>query len=205
MRTVAAVAVLIASAAARAETLEAVPGPDSRVVVHVYKKGLFSAFAHDHHFEVTDWRATAEVAGDDPARAAIDVVLSARSLRDRQKKLSDADRTKVDAQAAGPEVLDAEHHPTVEFRSERVELDPASTRDRARGALRGTLTLRGRSGPAAVTFEAERAAAGWRARGTAKVKQSAFGIKSFSGFGGTVGVKDELEIEISLALVPRRR
>jgi polyisoprenoid-binding protein YceI len=178
MRTVAAVAVLIASAAARAETLEAVPGPDSRVVVHVYKKGLFSAFAHDHHFEVTEWRATAEVAGDDPARAAIDVVLSARSLRDRQKKLSDADRTKVDAPAAGPEVLDA---------------------------LRGTLTLRGRSGPAVVTFEAERAGAGWRARGSAKVKQSAFGIKPFSGFGGTVGVKDELEIEISLALVPRGR
>lgn len=205
MRGLAAAALLIASAADRAETLEAAPGPDSRIVVHVYKKGLFSGFAHDHHFEVTEWRATASVPGSDAAAARVEVVLSARSLRDRQGKLSDADRKKVDGQAAGPEVLDAEHHPTVEFRSERIELEPESSPDRARGALHGTLTLRGKSGPATVSFEAERAGAGWRARGTSKVKQSAFGIEPFSGFGGTVGVKDELEIEISLALVPRGR
>jgi polyisoprenoid-binding protein YceI len=205
MRGLAAAAMLIASAAVRAETFEAAPGPDGRIVVHVYKKGLFSGFAHDHHFEVTEWRATASVPGNDAAAARVEVVLSARSLRDRQGKLSDADRKKVDGQAAGPEVLDAEHHPTIEFRSERIELEPGSSPDRARGALRGTLTLRGRSGPATVSFEAERAGTGWRARGTSKVKQSSFGIEPFSGFGGTVGVKDELEIEISLALVPRGR
>ncbi len=205
MRGLVAVALLIASATARAETLEAVPGPDGRIVVNVYKKGLFSGFAHDHHFEVTEWKATADVPDGELARAAVRVTLSATSLRDRQKQLSDADRKKVDAQAAGKEVLDAEHHPDIEFSSERVELEPGSTPDRARGALRGTLTLRGRSGPAVVSFEAERVATGWRARGTTKVKQSAFGIKPFSGFAGTVGVKDELEIELSLALVPRGR
>jgi polyisoprenoid-binding protein YceI len=204
MRGLAVVAALMASAV-RADTFEAVPGADSRIVVHVHKKGLFSAFAHDHHFEVTEWRATAEVPESGPGGAAVDVVLSAGSLRDRQGKLSDGDRKKVDAQAAGPQVLDAEHHPRVEFRSERLELEPGSTPDHVRGSLRGTLTLRGRSGPAVASFVAERGAAGWRARGSARVKQSAFGIKPFSGFGGTVGVKDELEIEISLALVPRGR
>ncbi len=34
------------------------------------------------------------------------------------------------------------------------------------------------------------------------MKQSDFGIKPFSGFGGTVRVKDEMSVEISLTLRP---
>jgi polyisoprenoid-binding protein YceI len=204
MRGLAVVAALIA-AGARAEPLVAAPGADGRIVVHVYKKGLFSGFAHDHHFEVTGWRLTADVPERGVAAASLEAVLDAGSLHDRQEKLSDQDRKKVDGQAAGPEVLDAEHHPRIEFRADRIDLEPGSGPDLVRGSLRGTLTLRGKSGPAVVAFEAERAGGGWRAKGTARVKQSAFGIRPFSGFGGTVGVKDELEIEIAVTLRPRGR
>src|SRR5512145_1891618 len=76
-----------------------------RIVVHVFKAGLFSGFAHDHHFEVTDWHARADVPEGDPGQATVEVVLSARSLRDRQESLSEGDRRKVDEQAAGPMVL----------------------------------------------------------------------------------------------------
>ncbi len=196
-------AVVTTAAAAPVERLEARPA-DGRIVVNVYKKGAFSAFAHDHHFDVKEWRAGAELSGGDPSSVSLDVVISAASLRDTQQRLSEADRKKVDAQAAGPEVLDAAHHPRIAFRSERVELTPATgAGSTARGTLHGTLTRRGRSVPTDVPFEAERARDGWHVRGTARVKQSDFGIKPFSGFAGTVGVKDELSIEIAITLRPR--
>jgi polyisoprenoid-binding protein YceI len=198
VRRIAAAAVALMATAARAETWEASASPDSRVVVHVFKRGLLSGFAHDHHFEVTDWRATASAPGPEPESAKVEVVLSAGSLRDRQDQLSEEDRRKVNSQAAGPEVLDAEHHPRIEFRSERFEIEPGGPAGHVKGALHGTLTLRGRSAPAVVDLDLERIPGGWRVRGGSRVKQSAFGIAPFSGFGGTVGVKDELEIELSL-------
>jgi len=200
-----AVAVAIAAvvSAARAGTWEARPGGGDRIVVHVFKKGAFSAFAHDHHFEVTKWHTTADVPDGEPARTSVDVVLSAGSLRDRQERLSEADRRKVDGQAAGPEVLDAQHHPEIEFRAERFEAERGGAPEHVRGTLHGTLTLRGRGVPADVPVEADRDGNAWRVRGKARVKQSAFGIKPFSGFAGTVGVKDEVEIEIVLTLRPR--
>ncbi len=199
-----AVAAAAVSASTRAGSWEAGPGGGDRIVVHVFKKGVFSAFAHDHHFEVTEWRATAEVPDGEPASASVEVVASAGSLRDRQERLSENDRRKVDAQAAGPDVLDAQHHPKIEFRSERFEADRGGGPGHVRGTLHGTLTIRGRTAPADVGVEADRGGNEWRVRGKARMKQTALGIKPFSGFGGTVGVKDELELEIALTLRPRK-
>jgi polyisoprenoid-binding protein YceI len=195
-----AVAAAVTATVARAEQWEAAPGAEDRVVVHVRKKGVFSAFAHDHHFEVTRWRATASMPDRTPASTSVVVVLFADSLRDRQEALSEGDRRKVNAQAAGPEVLDAERHPRIEFRAERLELAPGGGPGRLRAAVPGTLTLRGRSAPVTVDVEAESASGTWRVRGSARVKQSAFGIKPFRAVGGGVGVKDEVESELSLTL-----
>jgi polyisoprenoid-binding protein YceI len=130
-------------------------------------------------------------------------VLFADSLRDRQETLSAKDRRKVDAQAAGPEVLDAERHPRVEYVAERFELRPGTDVDHVRGAVHGTLTARGRTIPTDVSVDAERGGGEWRVRGSARVKQTALGIRPFSGFGGTVGVEDEVQIEFTLLLRPR--
>lgn len=197
--------VLLAAAPrpALGERLEAGPS-DGHVVVHVRKAGLFSAFAHDHRFEVTGWHATADLPDGDPREATLLVVLSAASLRDTEPGLSDADRRKVDAQAASREVLDAADHPRIEFRSERIDVGPsAAASDRTRGTLRGILTIRGRSVRVDVPFQAERAKGSWRVNGTARVNQSALGIRPFSGFGGTVKVKDELTVEFAFTLTTR--
>lgn len=174
------------------------------MVVRVGKTGLFSAFAHDHRFEVTDWRAEAEIPDGDPARASVAVVVSAASLRDREEALSETDRRKVDAQAAGPEVLDAERYPEIAYRAGAVTLDaaPVEGAKAVRAVLQGTLTLHGRSRPLDVSFEAERDGDAWRVRGRARLKQSDFGIRPFRAFGGTVGVKDVVEVELEMTLRP---
>lgn len=192
-----------AAAPAAAAGLEATPAA-GRILVHVFKKGLFAGFAHDHHFEVTRWRATADVPEGDLSRLSVEAVLDAGSLHDRQQALSDADRAKVDAQAAGPDVLDAAHHPEIAWRSEGVVLDPGAGKDgRVRGTAHGRLTMRGQARPVDVAFEAQRLGQAWDVRGTSRARQSHFGISPFSGFAGTVGVKDEVEIEIALMLRPR--
>jgi polyisoprenoid-binding protein YceI len=196
-----ALAAVVTTSTARADTWQADP-EGSRVVVHAFKKGALSLFAHDHHFEVTQWTATVDLPHDDPASTVVQVVLSASSLRDRQEGLSEADRRKVNAQAAGPDVLDSKQYPRIEFRSQRLEIDPGGSADHVRGRLHGTLTIRGRRVPTDVDIEADRGANEWRVRGKARLKQTEAGIKPFSGFGGTVAVKDELEVELVLRLRP---
>src|SRR5512138_411144 len=180
MRWVAVAVAALAAQAALAAGWEAGPA-DGRLMVNVYKKGLFSAFAHDHHFVVTQWRASADVPDGAPASTSVLVVLSAGSLRDRQEALSEGDRKKVEAQAA--KALDAEHHPKVTFRSDRLDVSPGGGADRVKGTLHGTLSARGRDVPVDLALEADRDGSGWRVHGKGKLKQTALGIEPFSGFG----------------------
>lgn len=173
--------------------------------VHVSKRGLFSGFAHDHAFEVTRWRGHAELPGGDPSRVSLELVLDATSLREREHALSAGDREKVERQAAGRDVLDAERHPEITFRATRATLEPRSGEAAPiKGVLHGMLSLRDRTGPVDVPFEAEPAGEGWRVRGKARFRQSAWGIEPFSGFGGAVGVKDEVELAFAIRLDPAR-
>lgn len=199
----AALSAFAAAPVAAGGGLEATPAT-GRILVHAFKKGLFSAFAHDHHFEVTEWRATADMPEGDPSKLSVEAMLAAGSLRDHQGALSDADRAEVDAKTAGPDVLDAAHHPKIAWRSVGVALDPGSGKDgRVRGTVHGRLTMHGRTRPVDVAFEAKRVGQAWDVRGTSRARQSDFGISAFSGFAGAVGVKDEVEIEIALMLRPR--
>lgn len=200
LRITLALVAAASAGAARGEPWQATSGGGNRVVVHVFRTGVLSAFAHDHHFEVTRWRASADVSGE--ARASVEVVLAADSLRDTQEHLSEADRRKVDAQAAGPDTLDALRYPRIEFRSEGFEADRDSSPEHLAGRLRGTLTLHGRSVPLEVSIEGRREGDEWSVRGKAHLRQSDVGIKPFSGFGGTIGVEDEIEIEVALTLRP---
>jgi polyisoprenoid-binding protein YceI len=177
----------------------------SRLLVHVTKRGLFSGLAHDHHFSATDWKATAVRGPGTSNLARVEVVVSASSLRDRQEALSEGDRAKVDLRAAGPETLDAARFPEIRFVAEGVDLDlpasapPGGTLD---GELAGTLSLHGRRRPLTVPVHATRTGDGWRITGAARFKQSEFGIEPYSGFGGTVAVHDEVVVEYDLVMGP---
>ena len=204
MQTLAILAAAALSAApAGAGRFEAASAGSS-IRIHVAKRGAFAVFAHDHDFEVTRWSATAEIPDGDPAQASIDLVLAAGSLHDRERKLSEGDRRKVDEQAAGPEILDAAHAPEITYRSESVGVEGPAGGEGApvRGTIHGSLTLRGRTRPVDAAFEAARDGDGWSVRGQARFRQSEFGIAPFSTFGGTVGVKDEVEVTFHLALRP---
>ena len=110
-----AVSLALADAAFASESRWSADPARSRLVVHVRKKGLLSGMAHDHHFVPAEWRATAIFDEARPSGARLEVVVRADSLHDGQPALSAADRTKVEAQAAGADVLDARRYPEIRF------------------------------------------------------------------------------------------
>ena len=85
-------------------------------------------------------------------------------------------------------VLDVERHRAIVFRSERVTVTAGSF------TAEGELTVTGVPHPLTVSGTIS----GGRARGSATVTQSAWGIKPFSAFFGALKVRDEVEVSFDL-------
>lgn len=173
----------------------------SELTVHVFKSGLFSGFLHDHLFVPGQWQASAKF---DPAHVEelkAELTVAVGSLKDTEQKLSPEDRSKVEAQVAGPEVLDAKRFPEIRFMAERMKVS-ARKPDELEGILYGRLSLHG------VTHSIDVPVHAWK-RGDAQLvlgkvffKQSEFGIAPLSKAGGAISVEDRVLVDFSLRLVP---
>lgn len=182
-----------------------VDGAGSRLVVHAFRAGLLRAFAHDHHFVPERWHGSASVDAARLREVRGAIVVDAASLRDTQEALSAGDRAKVDRQVAA-EVLRAARFPEIRFEVEGFEEDgkPEEPGRMVRGSLRGRMSLQGVERPLAAPVEIERAADRITVRGRAVLSRRDFGVKVPSVALGAVSVKDRVEIEFALILVPAR-
>ncbi|HLK89142.1 MAG TPA: YceI family protein [Polyangia bacterium] len=137
----------------------------------------------------------------DPARSRVDVSIDARGLDTREPKR--------DEHLRSADFFDVEHHPTVTFRSTRVEAPTG-----LRGTLRvaGDLTIRGITRPLTLEVEPLEAAIrdpwGNDRRGVnarARLNRKDWGLKwNLAIEAGGVAVADEVAIEIDAELVARR-
>jgi hypothetical protein len=158
----------------------------STIVVHVFKSGLFRAFADNHVIQAP----LKEGFLDDGAGPHVQVHVDAQRLRVVDSGLSPHDREEVQARMLGPEVLDATRFPEIRFESvaiQRVEPDG--------WLVRGELTLHGQTHVVVVTVVAQQG----RYRGSASLKQTDFGMSPISVAGGAVRVKDEVKIDLDIA------
>jgi polyisoprenoid-binding protein YceI len=159
-------------------------GHQSTVTIHVGKAGLFSGFGHTHTV-----LAPVERAEIDPEKMAATIMVSTKKMRVVDKDISEKDRAEIQADMLGPKVLDAHQFPQIVFRSSRIEsAGPHQYR------VAGTLELHG------VRKELSFHVAGGPEHftGTTRLKQTDFGIQPFSAGGGTVKVKNELELEFDI-------
>jgi len=156
------------------------------MTIRVYKSGVLSAFGHDHEI-------AAPIAGGtvDAAAHHVELRTNTASLRVRDPKTSEKDRAEIQKTMLGPDVLDSERHTEIVFRSSAAE--PAGE-----GAwqVRGELTLHGITKPVVVEVRES----GGHYTGTARLKQSDFGIQPVKVAGGTVRVKDEVRVEFDIQL-----
>ena len=157
----------------------------STLTVHVYKAGLFSAFADNHvvRAPIAGGRISAD------GTLAVELTVKAAQMTVLDPTLSADKRAEVQARMHGPEVLDSARYPDIRFNSRHVAPDGAD-----RWQVTGDLTLHGTSRP--LTFVVVRRDG--RFRGTVSIRQRDFGIRPISIAGGTVKVKDEVHIDFDI-------
>jgi len=156
----------------------------STITIHVFKSGLFSGFAHNHIVV-----APISHANIDPAHLSVEITVLTKEMKVTDHDISEKDRAEIQNTMLGPKVLDHEKYTEIHFKSARIEqTSPQHYR------VAGTLELHGvkRDITLEVTGGPE------RYHGTTKLKQSDFGIKPISLGGGSIKVKDELELEFDV-------
>ncbi len=156
------------------------------MTVLVGKAGAFSMMGHDH--EIAAPIAKGAV---DATAHSVELQVEAAALRVVDAHASDKDRSQIQQTMLGPEVLDSSRYPTIVFRSTAADAAGAGVWN-----VRGNLTLHGTTKPVAVTVRES----GGHYTGTARFKQTDFGIKPVSVAGGAVKVKDEVQIQFDIQL-----
>jgi polyisoprenoid-binding protein YceI len=172
------------------------------VLVKTGREGLAARAGHDLTIEITQWSARVTVpgeAGGGIAAATLTAELDLGSLAVREgtggaKPLSDRDRRDIQAQAR--KILGDQAKAT--FTSSRVipSGSPGSGAS-ANGAIEGTLTLHGASQPARLQVVSP---APGQYRGSTTVRQTDFGITPYSGFFGTLKLKNEIAVEFEVTI-----
>jgi polyisoprenoid-binding protein YceI len=169
---------------ADASSQKAIDTQRSVVTVRVYKAGAFSAFGHEHRI-----RASIQNGSFDEGKGSVDFVVDARALRVIDTDVSDNDRAEIQNTMLGPKVLDSLQFHEIRFRSTEVRRS-----SEGKWTVQGDLTLHGETHPVNVDVERQDD----RYRGSARLRQSEFGIKPVTVAGGTIKVKDEMRVEFEI-------
>jgi polyisoprenoid-binding protein YceI len=169
-------------------------GPDNaKLLIRTGRTGGAAKAGHDLVIEVSSWTATVN-AGAEPNDTQLTLSADSRSLHVLEghggiKPLVDKDtdsiRTTID-----DEVLKGT---AIQFRS--TDVTPG---DSGKLHVRGELEMFGKAVP--VSFELQ--TNDGRLRGSARLKQSAWGITPYSALFGALKVADELEVEFDGSLPP---
>jgi len=163
------------------------PG-DGTLTVRTGKGGAAAKAGHDLVIEVTSWSATLEL-GDERALA---LTADARSLRVRDgtggiTTLGDEEKAGIE-QTIDDEVL---RGGSIEFRSTAVQAADRTL------SVRGDLDLLGTRRPIAFDLTVD---GDGRLTGSARIRQTDWGIKPYSALFGTLKVADEVEVAVDATL-----
>ena len=166
------------------------------LLIRTARTGLGARAGHDLTLEVTRWRGSIALDTASPASSAVAVEAEVASIEVRAgtggvKPLTGADRAEIRQTMSG-KILQAGRYPTINFQSTLVGGSPEAF------WIEGDLTITGTTQPVTV----HGSLAGGRARGSATVTQSSWGIKPYSAFFGALRLRDEVEVEFDVALAP---
>ncbi|MET7329224.1 YceI family protein [Nonomuraea sp. NPDC005650] len=170
-------------------------GPDSgRIFIHTTRTGLGAKAGHDLTIEVTRWHGDATIDAASPAGSSVTVEVDAGSLEVRTgtggvKPLTDSDREEI-GRIIREKILHTDRHPTITFRSSRVDGTAESFH------IEGDLTIAGTS--RLVTVQG--LVADDRVRGSAVIVQSRWGIRPYSALFGALKLSDEVEVRLDVGL-----
>jgi polyisoprenoid-binding protein YceI len=156
----------------------------SKIRIHVGKAGLFSAVGHEHWVDAPIAAGTLQ---QSPPQISFRVE-AAKMKVEEDKTLSDEKQAEVQ-RTMQTQVLESDKYPEISFRSTSIRETGGNTWE-----AYGDLTLHGQTHP--VTAKVKKQQESYVGR--CQIKQTDFGIHPVRVAGGTVKVKDELEIEFSI-------
>ena len=157
----------------------------STLHIRVGKAGLFSAAGHEH------WVSAPIEHGsfDDAEPPYISFTITAGKLTvEADTSLSDAQQAEVQ-RTMQEKVLESGKYPEISFRSTSIE----KTGDE-NWTVRGELSLHGQTHTVSTVVRKQQG----RFVGQCRIKQTEFGIQPVRIAGGTVKVKNELEINFTI-------
>jgi polyisoprenoid-binding protein YceI len=158
--------------------------PHSLITVHAYKSGLFSAFAHNHTITAPVAQGTIDL-----KNPAVEITVDGKQMKVIDPEASESTRAEIQSTMLGPKVLDTGKYPEIRFKSSHVQqIGPQRYR------VTGLLTLHG----ATKELSFEVSGGPDRYQGKAKLKQTDFGITPITLGGGTIKVKDQLDLEFDI-------
>ena len=176
---------LLITLSAQAQQVRQVDPDRSKLMVHVGKSGMFSAFGHEHEIGAPVFSGSVQ------GEKSVEFQVDARQMKVLDADVSDKDRAQIQADMLGPKVLDAGRYPEIKFHSTAMEADKQGG-----WQVRGNLTLHGQTHPVVLQVKLENG----RYVGSSSFKQTDFGIKPISAGGGSVKVKDEVTVRFEIAL-----
>jgi hypothetical protein len=169
---------------ADASSQKAIDTQRSVLTVHVGKSGVFSGFGHEHII-----RAPIQDGTFDEDKGNVDFVVGARTLRVIDFDVSDKDRAEIQSTMVGPKALDSTQFHEIRFHSTEVSQSGENG-----WTVHGNLTLHGQTHPLKIDVGREQG----RYRGSARFRQTEFGITPVTVAGGTIKVKDEVRVEFEI-------
>ncbi len=169
----------------------------SEVMIHVGKAGFFRFAGHTHEVAASRIRGSLNLNRENPARSNVHLEIDTSSLTVTGRGEPAGDVAEVQRVMHSEDVLDVEKFPTITFVSRGIEIIRAST-----GSLElvvvGDLTIHGVTRLQRVRSLVEFGSDGLTAMGRMKINQTDFEIDPIRAAGGTVKVKNELEINFSI-------
>jgi len=158
---------------------------NSKITVFVEKSGLFSAFAHNHTIAapLASGHLNAE-------KRTVELKCRTQEMKVLDPGVSESEIVDIDRTMKSDKVLDTGRFPEIACTSTSVESSGPQ-----RYLVRGNLTLHGVTRPVELTVTSS----GGRYTGKVTLKQTAFGITPIKIAGGTVRVKDAIEIAFDIA------
>jgi polyisoprenoid-binding protein YceI len=183
-------------------TVLAIDAAESHVTILVGKAGVLSFAGHAHEVVAPAVRGSVAFDPTDWPHASVSLEFDAAALRVTGKGESASDVPTVQHTMLGEQVLDVQRFSTIAFTSRRVAV-AFDGLHAAAVTIDGDMTLHGTTRPMTIKASATVDASGHvTATGAFTLKQTDFGLVPVTAAGGTVRVKDDVEIQFVLKASP---
>jgi len=199
MRAIRIVAFVTLTAIVAAQAPDALvidPG-QTTITLHVGRAGVLSFAGHDHEVVVPAVQGQIMLDRTQISRSSVSATFDATAMKVTGKGEPSEDVPEVQRVMLSDRVLDVQRYPTITFQSRQVSVAKQSA-DQMTIHITGDLTLHGVTRPLDVPVTMQLNADGLRATGKTTVQQSQFGIRPVTAGGGTVRVKDEVDVTFSI-------